>query len=175
MELTFAQQSTAFLWSIILGIALGVVYGVFRFIRTALDFRKAATVISDIIYMLTVFSAIFFFSIAYLMGYIRVYVFIGAVVGFLAYRVSIGQLISKIYSPVILFLRKFSKNIHLKIKKIAKKLLKNIYNILYNDINKRRIFGSKPKNTVSDKRVMDSDEEKTATSGQSSGSSESRK
>ena len=78
MELTFAQQSTAFLWSVVLGIALGVVYGIFRFIRTALNFKKIATVISDIIYMMIVFSAIFFFSIAYLMGYIRVYVFVGA-------------------------------------------------------------------------------------------------
>lgn len=175
MELTFIQQSIAFLYSIILGLFLGAVYGVFKFTATACSFGKVSIIVSDIIFMLIVFLSIFFFSIAYLFGYIRVYIFVGTLIGFLCYRMTIGHILSKIYCPVISVVKKISRNIHVKFKKIAKKLLKIPYKILYNDSDKRRIFGNKSICKVSYKRVMDSNEEKTATSKRSSGGSESRK
>lgn len=168
MELTFAQQSIAFLRSIVLGVALGMVYGIFRFIRIAFGFKKIATIISDILYMLIVFVSVFLFSLAYLLGYIRVYVFIGTGLGVLIYIITLGRVMSKIYTPFIVCIKKIIKKINCKIKKNTKKLLKNIYNILYNNSNKRRIFGSEPKKSDSVKKVMSSDEEKTAAGRQSS-------
>ena len=44
MELTFAQQSLAFLWSIALGAAYGVIYGAVKILRLALRFGRAVCI-----------------------------------------------------------------------------------------------------------------------------------
>ena len=162
MELNFYQQSIAFLWSIPLGVAIGILYGAIKFIRTAFDFRRIATIISDIVFMLISTVVIYLFSIAYIQGFVRIYVFIGCIIGFLIYRLSIGRIITKIYSPIISFISKIIDIISSKFKKIAKKLLKNIHSILYNDSNKRVIFRNRLQKATEDKRDIDFNEGKKA-------------
>ena len=106
LELTFIQQSTAFLYSIPLGIALGILYGVFKFLRTAFNFGRVTVIATDVLYMILSMLAIFFFSLTFLLGYIRIYVCFGALLGFLFYRLTLGRLFSKLYCPIILFCRK---------------------------------------------------------------------
>ena len=101
MELDFAQQTTAFLWSIIPGIALGLIYGIIKFLRALFKIGKAGTFVLDIIFMIVFFLSVFIFSLAYIYGYIRAYVIAGFAIGFSAYRLTIGMLLSKIYYPVI--------------------------------------------------------------------------
>lgn len=162
MELNFYQQSIAFLWSIPLGVAIGIFYGIIKFIRTAFDFKKTATVIADIIFMLTLSIAIYLFSIAYILGFVRIYVFIGCMIGFLLYRLTLGRLLTRIYSPIVKFISKLIDIISTKIKKIAKKLLKNILKILYNDSGKRVIFRKRLQKATDDKRDIDFNEGKKA-------------
>jgi len=125
LELNFYQQSIAFLWSIPLGIAIGIQYGAIKFIRTAFSFRKTATIISDIAFMLISTVMIYLFSIAFIQGFVRIYVFLGCLTGFSLYRISLGSLVTKIYSPIINLISKIFGIISVKFKKIAKKLLKN--------------------------------------------------
>ncbi len=162
MELNFYQQSIAFLWSIPLGVAVGILYGVIKFIRTAFDFRKTATIIADVIFMIISTTVIYLFSIAYIQGFVRIYVFIGCSIGFLLYRLTLGRLIAKIYTPIINFISKIIDNISTKFKKIAKKLLKNIHIILYNDSSKRLIFRKRLQKATADKRDIDFNEGKKA-------------
>ncbi len=162
MELNFYQQSIAFLWSIPLGVAIGVFYGVIKFIRIVFDFRKTATIISDIVFMLISTVAIYLFSIAYIQGFVRIYVFIGCIIGFLLYRLSLGRLITKIYRPIVKFISNIIDIISTEFKKIAKKLLKNIHSILYNNNGKRVIFRNRLQKATVDKRDIDFNEEKKA-------------
>jgi len=162
LELNFYQQSIAFLWSIPLGIVIGILYGIIKFIRIAFNFRKTSTIISDVAFMLISTVAIYLFSIAYIQGLVRIYVFIGCIIGFLIYRLSIGRLIARIYSPIIVFVSKIIYVIMSKFKKIAKKLLKNIHSILYNVSSKRVIFRKRLQKATNDKRDIDFNEGKKA-------------
>ena len=142
--MTFAQQSRAFLLSFVLGAGLGVLYGLIRFLRVLLKPSKFAVTVLDVSFMLIWSLAVFFFSLAYLSGYVRFYVILGSLGGFLLYRSSVGHIIVRLYSPVIRSLRTALQKIREKLKFFAKNLLKIAYGIMYNiyikkgSIKKRR-------------------------------------
>ncbi len=165
MEIDFYVQSRAFLYSLWLGVALGILYGAFKFIRTAFLSTKPAVIISDIAFMIVASLALFFYSLAMLYGYVRIYVVFGALCGFAAYRFSLGKLISRIYCPIINALNVANKKIRTKFKKITEKLLKIGNNILYNIDKKIDTFRNKQKGLSVRKKVKASNEnekEKTA-------------
>ncbi|MGN0490219.1 spore cortex biosynthesis protein YabQ [Ruminococcus sp.] len=175
MELTFTQQSTAFLFSLLLGLFLGAFYEAFRLLRLCFNFGKAGTIISDILFMLCSSVSVFLFSLAFLLGFVRIYVIAGCFTGFLFFKLTVGRILAKIYCPVISFVRKISRKIRKKIKIFTKKLLKNGYKILYNISKKIRIFGKVPQSAADDIRVMDSNEKEKHSVKKFSGSSKSRK
>ena len=137
MEIDFYIQSQAFLYSLLFGVGLGMLYGVFKFIRVAFLSTKTAVIIADIIFMLIASIALFLYSLAMLYGYVRIYIVFGALCGFLAYRFSLGKLISRIYCPIINAINVIIQKIKTKFKKITKKLLKSSNNILYNMSKKK--------------------------------------
>lgn len=132
MELSFARQSAAFLYSIPLGAALGVIYGMLKLLRISLNPKKHTVIALDIFFMLLCALCVFFFSLGMLDGYIRFYVIIGAALGFFIYRLTIGKLLNRILDPIIALIKKIIISIFTKIKNIAKKLLKIGCEILYN-------------------------------------------
>ena len=143
MELTFAQQSVAFLYSLLLGVGFGIFYAPFKMFRLAFCSKKSSVIAVDIFFMLCVSVVIYYFSLVFIMGYVRIYVFAGSLIGFLAYRLTLGALFSKIYVPIISFVKKITNKIVLKLKNFTKKLLKITRNILYNIINRRNIKKNK--------------------------------
>ena len=175
VELTFTQQSTAFMYSLLLGVCLGVFYEALKIIRLSFGFCKAGTIALDILFMLISSISVFLFSLAFLLGFIRIYVIAGTFSGFFAYKMLIGRVASKLYCPLISFFQKKSHNIWNKIKKIAKKLLKNTYNILYNISKRKRIFRGAAESAPLDKRVNDRNDEKKKPDKKNSGSSKSGK
>lgn len=136
MEQSFAVQSTAFLYSLPLGAVLGIIYGVLALLRHTLSLKKSAVIALDITFMLLCAVSIFYFSLGFLDGYIRVYVIFGAGLGFFIYRLTIGRLLQRILNPILLWLKRIIVAIFTKIKLIAKKLLKIGYHILYNVIGR---------------------------------------
>lgn len=132
MEQSFAVQSTAFLYSLPLGAVLGIIYGVLALLRHTLNLKKSAVIALDITFMLLCAVSIFYFSLGFLDGYIRVYVIFGAGLGFFIYRLTIGRLLQRILNPIISWIKRIIVAIFTKIKLIAKKLLKIGYHILYN-------------------------------------------
>ena len=143
MELTFAQQSVAFLYSLLLGVGFGIFYAPFKMFRLAFCSKKSSVIAVDIFFMLCVSVVIYYFSLVFIMGYVRIYVFAGSLIGFLAYRLTLEALFSKIYVPIISFVKKITNKIVLKLKNFTKKLLKITRNILYNIINRRNIKKNK--------------------------------
>ena len=154
---------------------MGAFYEAIRFIRICFNFGKAGVIISDILFMLCSSIALFLFSLAFLLGFVRIYVIAGCFLGFLFFKLTVGRLLAKVYCPVISFIRKISRKIHNKIKIFTKKLLKNGYKILYNISKKIRIFGKAPQSAAVDIRVMDSNEKEKHSVKKFSGSSKSRK
>ncbi len=136
MELNFAQQSLAFGLSIILGLSLGVFYGIIKFLRVAFSFGKVGIFVADLVFMIISAFVIFLFSLAYIRGFVRVYVILGTTIGVVVQRLTIGRLCSKIYLPIIRVTKKIILTIFEKIKKIIKSLLKFAHNILYNKSGK---------------------------------------
>ena len=137
MELSFAQQSGAFLWSMVLGAALGVFYGALKFVRYTFSPGRAAVFVLDMLFMLVSAVACFLFSVGFIQGYVRFYIFAGAAVGFAAYRFSVGRLVFILYSPAVRLCRKILNKILRKSKLFAKKLLKICRKILYNVSGKK--------------------------------------
>ena len=132
MEQSFAVQSTAFLYSLPLGAVLGVIYGIIALLRKTLNLKKGTVIALDITFMLLCAVSIFYFSLGFLDGYIRVYVIFGAGLGFFIYRLTIGRLLQGILNPILSWIKRIIMAIFTKIKLIAKKLLKIGYHILYN-------------------------------------------
>jgi len=127
-----AQQSAAFGYSVIMGIALGIIYGLLRLWRTAFCPGRLAVVLSDSCFMLVWSLAIFFFSLAFLSGFVRVYVVAGSLAGLVLYRLTVGRVLFRIYSPIIRITKKALQKICEKIKKFARYLLKIACKLLYN-------------------------------------------
>ena len=140
MELSFAVQSAAFLYSIPLGAALGILYGILTLLRHTLSLKKGAVITLDIAFMLFCALSIFYFSLAFLEGYIRIYVIFGAALGFFIYRLTVGRLLQRILNPILSWFKKIIMAIFTKIKNIAKKLLKIGCHILYNVIGRIVLF-----------------------------------
>lgn len=156
MELTFAQQSTAFLFSFLLGVSSGLLYGILKVFRVFFCSGKVSVFIIDFIYMIIVSLSLFCFSIAYINGSVRIYLYLGCLLGFIIYRLTLGKLLWIVMYPIMRFIISISQKIQNKFKKITKKLLKIGYKILYNIIKKMRI--SSKDNLKSNKRVIACDE-----------------
>ena len=148
MELTFAQQSTAFLCSLVFGAAAGLLYDIFKIIRMTLCKGKASVFVTDFLYVFIVSLNLFIFSVAYMLGFFRVFVTVGSFLGFVICRLTLGRLLSLVYCPMIRFTESVCVKISQKIKKNLKKLLKNSNNILYNEGKNKGIFRNDNNNSA---------------------------
>lgn len=118
MELTFAQQSTAFLCSLVFGAVAGLLYDIFKIIRMTLCKGKASVFVTDFLYVFIVSLNLFIFSVAYMLGFFRVFVTVGSFLGFVICRLTLGRLLSFVYCPMIRFTESVCVKISQKIKKI---------------------------------------------------------
>ena len=132
MELTFAVQSAAFLYSLLPGILIGVIYGLFKLLRTVFNFSNVMTFAADVAFMIISAVLIYLYILAFLSGYVRLYLLPGILAGFLAYRLTLGKLLCKVYRPFFMLLKRLFSAVSKKIKIFAKKVLKKLRSLLYN-------------------------------------------
>lgn len=148
MEIDFYTQTNAFLYSFLLGAILGALYGPFKAFRVTFLSGKISVVICDVLYMLIASLLLFFYSLAMMYGYIRIYVIAGVLVGFILYRMTVARLLFCIYDPIIKLIKKILRKITTKFKIYSKKLLKIPYKILYNINIKISTFRNKRQRDV---------------------------
>ena len=161
--MTVSRQTELFLMSVGIGAALGVVYDVFRALRAMLPplGKVIPTAVCDIVYMMIAGLFIYLFSLTAAGGEIRGYYWLGALLGWVIYILTVGaavigiirtvfsfvyRCLSKIYGviskPFIVMLQKLrektgcvfvinAKKLRIKCKK-SKKHLKNIGEMMYN-------------------------------------------
>ena len=162
------DQWAIFLKAIYLGILLGGCYDVLRILRTLIHFGKRIFIASDFIYCLWAGFLIFSFLLNENFGIPRLYIFLGAGIGFSVWYFTAGKInmflakklrkilkaIFRPFSKIFRNILKFVKNRVIKTKifcekamKKAKSLLKKksglVYNILCLNISKAFLFCGK--------------------------------
>ena len=133
-----------------LGFLLGLYYDCFRLLRRFSRVPKFGVFLLDILFFATAAVSVFLFSLAMTEGEVRGYSLAGCMIGFFAYRCTVGRLLlrslnvvmrtlRRIFSVVVkpfawLFgkVRKFYKKIAKKSEKFFKKVLQPVRGLLYN-------------------------------------------
>lgn len=128
MGFTMSQQSLSFLYSIVLGIVVAVIFEcVVALISLGLK-SKIVIFILDTAFFITTAILTFMFSLSFSNGVIRIYTVFGEIAGFVIFRLTLARVLKHIYKYLHLFLSKFIK----KFKKFIKKVLKAVTDLLYN-------------------------------------------
>ncbi len=89
--LLYQNSNSAFLASIALGVLIGLVYDVFRIIRVIYKGGRLKLFFEDVLFcvMASLVFAVFLFNAS--MGVLRMFAAFGVILGFFAYRFSVGR------------------------------------------------------------------------------------
>ena len=156
IEIAISQQCRYFLYSIIFGIVLAVIYDIFRIIRIAFKHSAIVVFFEDILYCLiwTLSLIMLIFCANY--GVIRWFSLFGSIAGFYIYYNTIGRIVISLANVIISFIKKvimsivrpivrFTKFIY----KISRRWLfeikqkyKILYNLLRDRVLKRKLIKS---------------------------------
>ena len=121
MQESLTSQILIFVYSLALGMFLGFAYDIFRIIRMVINSRNIAIFIQDVLYFILSGGVTFLFVLSVNNGNSRFYILAGEGIGWIAYHITIGEIIykcsnktvnfvkSKIAALKNKFLKKFSK------------------------------------------------------------------
>lgn len=100
MEVYLGSQLTLFLFSFSLGMALAIIYDIFRVIRVKFSLLPPFIILCDALFLLLALSIIFLFVFMKNSGEMRSYIYLAMAIGAAVYFVTL----SKIFVPVLGFL-----------------------------------------------------------------------
>ena len=119
------SQIVNFLIAAIIGSALGVVYDFFKVLRLIGINGKIAAFFEDIIFFLICTITIFSYYMQFTQGKFRIYAFIGAVLGFFIYFLTVEKIVFFIVKKIYFFICKVFSFVY---NKIVLKTAKFFYN-----------------------------------------------
>ena len=97
------EQLISFIYFIIVGIVLSVIFDIFRILRRTIKTSDIVTNIQDILFCI-ITGIIILFSIFYFNnGQLRLYVFLGLIIGITLYMIFISKYFIKINVTIINF------------------------------------------------------------------------
>ncbi len=101
-----SQQAAVFLGALLLGVVLGCLYDFFRITRLAFVLPSLVVLVEDLLFFL--FSSVILFS--YLLrvsdGQVRVFILLGAVLGWAGYYFTLGRVVMAFSGAIIQFVKK---------------------------------------------------------------------
>ena len=118
-EISSFSQYLCFLYSVLMGSGIGVLYDVFKIDRMVFKRGVLFTVFQDILFWIISAFAFYSFSVVFSNGQVRGYLLFGCFMGFVIYRLTISRFIMFLALPV----------------KKASFLVRKFYLILLNKIN----------------------------------------
>lgn len=170
--LTIHEELLLFLWSCLLGGALGILFDGFRALRLIVPHKGWATALEDMVFLLIWAGSIVCFTSVLAKGDLRIYYILGSMLGFALYHCTLGnpvvQILRRILGAIVRLIRicfhplyvllvrihskctkKFVRNAKNegKIKNICAALLIAPQKMLYNKRNKKRKQGEKNRGT----------------------------
>lgn len=101
MEISSFPQWQIFLYCLAWGLAAGVLYDVFRFLRKAGLNSKPALVVEDVLYMCLCAVWLFLIASALNYGVVRGYMMLAFFGGAVVYRITLGVLTGKCFDHII--------------------------------------------------------------------------
>lgn len=116
-----SNQVYVFLWSILVGGVLALVFDFFRLLRRKGNTKNYIVYLEDILYWIIV--AIIIVASAFITndGELRGYMFIGYIIGAIFYLILFSNLLLKLFGSILDFIENIFKNIWSFIRKIARK------------------------------------------------------
>ena len=105
LEINITQQTWFFLYSILLGAALGVFYDLFRILRIAFSHAAVVVMAEDILFWSSSAFVTFVFFLAIDGGQIRLFLILGEGIGFVLYYFSLGTLVIGAAKKIIAVVR----------------------------------------------------------------------
>lgn len=131
MGITISSQTQLFGWALLLGIASGVCYDVFRVLRQAVRHSWLAVLLEDISFFALVTAVLFGFFMERCGGEVRFFVVLGLLLGWLLYFFSAGTFLTKPMLWLLLFCKKTVASV-IKPLTIVKNRLKSTVYMVYN-------------------------------------------
>lgn len=105
MDVTFASQSQGFLYSCIVGFALGAFYDIFRMIRIMCRTERRHVFFQDLFFMVCAAFVTFLLALAVNWGELRFYIVAGEIIGICVYDLTVGEVTVRIARFVYKILR----------------------------------------------------------------------
>jgi len=106
MILSMPAQAWLFLSTVLVGVAIGVFYDIFRIFRRILRHSSAIVQLEDLFFWLIVTGAVFYFMLHRNYGEIRPFTIIGVIIGAALYFATISQWIVKVFVAIIKYVIK---------------------------------------------------------------------
>ena len=117
MQESLTSQILIFVYSLALGMFLGFAYDIFRIIRMVINSRNIAIFIQDVLYFILSGGVTFLFVLSVNGGNSRFYILAGEGIGWIAYHITLGEVIYKYSNKTVNFVKS-------KIAALKNKLLK---------------------------------------------------
>ena len=105
-DLSLALQTVQFLQSIVLGAALSILYDVFYIIRSFFPRRIGPLMLLDLLYFLMCGVLLFEYLLQQNNGRMRYFIFLGVVIGWVVFHITLSRIIVKIIDFILKWLRK---------------------------------------------------------------------
>lgn len=108
-EVYFSTKEELFIFgcACLLGVFFGAVYDFLRVVRAVLTHRKFMVFIEDFLYMIFVSLCFFVFSMELVRGELRLFVLLGNIAGFFAFRFTVGNVFVFLVRKVMFFVKKW--------------------------------------------------------------------
>lgn len=142
MEISVASQSLVFLFSVLIGCAIGVVYDIFRILRIVIPHGTVLTFIEDFIFWVIAMCVAFWFLLMYNNGQVRWYLLLGFISGFTIYINTLGVLVIMQAKFIVRILKAILHFILIPFLFLAKQICK-LFSFLGKKIKKPFIFMKK--------------------------------
>lgn len=103
---SLSYECLLFLYSVILGAGLGIIFDVFRAIRAVIPHNSFFVAFEDILFILVWTFSLVIFSVELSGGNIRFFCFVGTLLGFTIYFFSVGKIVITFIRSVSSFIRR---------------------------------------------------------------------
>ncbi len=105
LQQSISSQIFIFLFSLILGLMLGIIYDVFRIVRMIINSKNIAVFIQDVLYFIISGIITFIFVLGVNSGDSRFYILAGEGIGWIIYHITLGDIIYKYSSKIVLSIK----------------------------------------------------------------------
>ena len=116
MNSILISQISVFGYSCILGVGLGALYDLFRIFRMMINHRYIGIFIQDVIYFIIIGVVTFLLVLGMNKGEARFYILAGEGIGWIAYHLTIGELVYRSSEKIVTYFNNRISNFVDKIK-----------------------------------------------------------